>query len=243
MNTLRQLQRIAIVSGIILLTGCAAAHTAISKRNLDVQTKMSDTIFLDPVKPSLRTVFVQVRNTSDKPDLSIETPIKTAIRSRGYTVTDDPDKAHYMLQANILQVGKSDAREIASSLAGGFGGALAGAAVGSQFGSGDGSMAMGIAGAAIGIFADAMVKDVYFSIITDLQISERAKDGVIVTEDNQARLKQGNSGYKAVTSTETTDWKRYQTRIVSSANKVNLEFSEAQPVLIQGLQQSISGIL
>lgn len=44
------LKRIALITAAaFVLTGCAAAHVAISKRDLDVQTKMSDTVFLDPV--------------------------------------------------------------------------------------------------------------------------------------------------------------------------------------------------
>jgi hypothetical protein len=37
-------------------------------------------------------------------------------------------------------------------------------------------------------------------------------------------------------------WKTYQTRIVSTANKVNLEFNEALKSLEDGLVRSISGI-
>ena len=51
---------------VLLLGGCAAVHTSIAKKDLDVQTKMSDSIFLDPVGPDKRSIFVQVRNTSDK---------------------------------------------------------------------------------------------------------------------------------------------------------------------------------
>ncbi len=60
----------ALAIGTLMLSGCSATHTAISKRNLQVQTKMSDTIFLDPVADDKRTVFVQVRNTSDQQGLS-----------------------------------------------------------------------------------------------------------------------------------------------------------------------------
>ena len=88
-----------------------------------------------------------------------------------------------------------------------------------------------------------MVKDVHYSIVTDLQISERAKKGVVVLEENKASLKQGNSGYKNVSSTEETEWKRYQTRILSTANQVNMEYAEAEPELVKGLMRSISGIL
>ncbi|MCC5698300.1 complement resistance protein TraT, partial [Klebsiella pneumoniae] len=57
---------VALALGALMLSGCSATHTAISKRNLQVQTKMSDTIFLDPVADDKRTVFIQVRNTSDQ---------------------------------------------------------------------------------------------------------------------------------------------------------------------------------
>ena len=76
--------RSGVPSLALLLAGCAATTTAISKRNLDVQTKMTESIFLDPVPADQRTVYVQVRNTSDKPDFDIEPAVRSAIESRGY---------------------------------------------------------------------------------------------------------------------------------------------------------------
>jgi Enterobacterial TraT complement resistance protein. len=233
----------ALMSLTLVLTGCSATNTLVKKRDLDVQTKMSDTVFLDPVAPSKRTVFLQIRNTSDKPNLDIKSDIKTKIESRGYKVLEDPSKAHYMIQANILQVGKADLRESENFLSQGFGSAVGGALAGAQFGGGSGRGAASLAGAAIGLVADAMVEDVYYSMITDLQISERASDGVVVTEALDSQLAQGSSSKKVVKSTEKTQWKRYQTRVLSTANKVNLEFAEAEPELKKGLTQSISGLL
>jgi len=40
---------ILLISALTLLLGCGATHTAINKRKLDVQTKMSSTVFLDPM--------------------------------------------------------------------------------------------------------------------------------------------------------------------------------------------------
>ncbi len=233
----------AVIFGALILSGCSATHTMISKRNLDVQTRMSETVFLDPVSPDKRTVFIQVRNTSDKPGLSVEPLIVSAIQQRGYQIMNDPNKAHYMIQANVLQIGKTDLREAEGLFASGFGGGVAGAVVGSQFGGGSGRGTASIIGAGVGIIGNALVKDIYFSMITDLQISERAAEGVVVTEAVDSKLKQGTSGYKSVTSSETTNWKRYQTRILSTANKANLDYEESEPVLIQGLIQSVSGIL
>ena len=57
---------VAAIAFSVILSGCAAVHTSIAKKDLDVQTKMSDTIFLDPVEPDRRIVYLNVRNTSDK---------------------------------------------------------------------------------------------------------------------------------------------------------------------------------
>nr|MDQ6121389.1 complement resistance protein TraT [Klebsiella pneumoniae subsp. pneumoniae] len=53
----------------------------------------------------------------------------------------------------------------------------------------------------------------------------------------------GTSGAKVQTSTETGNQHKYQTRVVSNANKVNLKFPEAQPVLEDQLAKSIANIL
>ena len=130
-NTTRTLAASLILAAfVVALTGCAAVHTSIAKRNLDVQTRMSDAVFLDPVSPDKRTVFVQVRNTSDKPNFDLEGPIRSAISAKGYQVIDDPDAAHFKLQAQILSVSKASVTAAEAALNGGYGAPLAGMVAG-----------------------------------------------------------------------------------------------------------------
>jgi hypothetical protein len=103
-------------------------------------------------------------------------------------------------------------------------------------------IAGGLIGAGLSTLGDALVKDVTFSILTDIQISERAQ-GLAITQNTNSTLKQGTSGNVIVKSTETTSWKKYQTRILSTANKANLKFKDAEPKLIEGLLRSISGLV
>jgi hypothetical protein len=229
------------------LSACAATTTAISKRNLDVQTKMSETIFLDPVPVNQRTVFIQVRNTSDKPDFDIEPAVRSAVESRGYQVVDDPTAAHYLLQANVLQAGRNSDGAAEGTFAGGFGSMILGGAAGAGAGriaSENPGVIIGgaLAGAAVTALADAFVQDVTYSIISDVQVSERAGAGVVVTESARKDLTQGTAGSRMLSSTETSDWKRYRTRVMSKANQANLEFEEAAPDLVAGLTRSIAGI-
>ncbi len=244
---MRRLQAATTIASIVLvLAGCAAAHTAISKRDLDVQSKMSDTIFLDPVPQSQQVVYVQIRNTSDQAEFDIDPDLRNAIEGRGYTITSDIARAHYLLQVNVLQVGKIDPSAADRYFAAGYGSAVGGAAAGAVIG-GIASPTLtgfgigGIVGGAASLVADALVKDVTYSVITDVQISERS--GSAVTERTQQSLKQGRSGTRELSATDTTNWKRYQTRVMSSANQVNLDLPDALPALKAGITRSIAGML
>lgn len=264
MNRTRYLQSFPIMQvallgmGFMFLSGCAASSVMISKRNLDVQTKMSETIFLDPVGPAKKVIYVEVRNTSDKDNFDLEGPVKEAITKRGYRVSLNPDEAHYRLQVNVLQVAKTDVTAAAAALNSGYGGAIGlgavagggiGLAAGGGLGTAGGYRAAaigGLAGAAIGGLTEfatgSLVKDVVFMVVTDVQVVEKAADGVIVRQDSQQNQSQGMGGTQQQTTSEVTKHKKYRTRVVSTANKANLEYEEAAPELTKGLTRALSGL-
>ena len=236
---------------LAILNGCAAVHTSVAKRNLDVQTRMSDAVFLDPVSPDKRTVFVQVRNTSDKPNFDLEGPIRDAIRAKGYQVIDDPEAAQFKLQAQILSVSRASATAAEAALNGGYGAPIAGMVVGAAAGVATGgssqNMAVaGVAGAIVGglveTVVNAAVKDVFFVAITDVQISQKARAGVTGQLDLQVDASQGIGGAETTTFSAITDEKRYRTRVMSTANKVNLKYEEAASELNAGLTRVLAGL-
>ncbi|MDZ7278801.1 complement resistance protein TraT [Pantoea eucrina] len=234
----------AIAAASLMLSGCGAMSTAIKKRNLDVKTQMSQTIWLEP--SNQKTVYVKVRNTSDKDMSDLESLLAQDLRAKGYTVTSSPDAAYYWIQANVLKAEKMDLRQSQGFLTTGYEGAATGAALGAGItaynnASGGTMLGVGLAAGLAGLAADAMVEDVNFTMVTDLQISERSKNAV--TTDNIAALRQGTSGIKLQTSSEEGNRLKYQTRVVSNANKVNLKFEEAKPVLEAQLAKSITAIL
>jgi hypothetical protein len=234
-----------------MLAGCAATHVAIAKRNLEVSTRMSDAVFLDPVGGDKRTVFIYVRNTSDRPNFDIETPLKSAIAGRGYRVVDDPEEAHFKLQAQVLSVSKMSMTAAEAALGAGYGGAIAGVAVGGVAGAATtgtargtaiGAVAGGIIGGIAETIANAAVKDVTFVAITDVQISEKAREGVVGRRDLQVDAQQGVGGSEQSTFSEETTEKRYRTRVISTANKANLKYEEAAAPLNEGLTRVLSGV-
>ena len=59
----KRIFRLIIVGAFItILAGCAAVHTSIAKRNLDIQTRISSAIFVDAVSRDKRIVYVDIRS-------------------------------------------------------------------------------------------------------------------------------------------------------------------------------------
>ena len=231
-----------VLFGLLLIfafVSCSTMHTVVSKRNLDVQTKMSDTIWLEPAAANEKTVFIQIRNTSGK-NLNIEQKVTNILVSKGYRIVNDPAEAKYWLQANILKVDK-----VNLDSDNGFSDAVLGAGIGGVLGaqrSGGAYTALGwgLAGAAIGTLADALVDDTAYAMVTDILITEKTGRNVQTATRNS--VKQGNSGSMTSTSSGSSNMEKYSTRVLSTANQVNLNFNSAIPILEDELGKVIGGI-
>ena len=227
--------------------GCAAMQIALEKKDLKLETKMSDTIFLDIENQLEKSIYVDIRNTSDK-DIDVKSEIIHNLQANGYNVKSKPRDAFYILQANILYVGKADPSALRESLYGGYGGALAGSLGGALIGGGArggkgavyGAGIGGLVGGAAELVTGSLVKDVTYSIVTDLMISEKSSGVVTQTVESDLGLGKGS---KIIQKSESkAKRKRYQTRVLSTANKVNLKFEEAIDPLVKRLARSIAGI-
>lgn len=234
-----------LLAAMLCLSGCAATQVALEKKDLKVETLMSDTLFLDIESAAARTVFVDVRNTSDK-EFDLAERIKSKLQAKGYALATNPRDAGYILQINVLQVGQADPAALRTSVYGGYGSTIGAGLVGATAGAlvaGNAGAGAAVGGAVFGIgdmVAGSLVKDVTFSVMTDIMISEKTTSKV--KEQQTAKLAKGK-GTKIQQSVEKeSNRQRYQTRIASSANQVNLKFEEALGPLQEGLARSISGI-
>ena len=260
-----------IIPSALLLTGCSAADTAINHGQLTIQTHMSETVFLDPVPMAERTIYVSARNTSDHPELDIRGALMQAIMARGYQVTQDPDAAHYMLRVNLLQAGQIDTKSKGALLAANYGepllaGAVAAGGVSAVGGNAAASTATGLGVALASFAANQLVKDVTYSVVIDIQLSERPlKGGTVkqVTKTNAAQANGSldrartaqtmtggavsgtatlNSRVKSQEIEEQVDFKQYQIREVAYADQMNLKFEDAVPQMVTRLSSNLSNL-
>ncbi|PMP64411.1 complement resistance protein TraT [Desulfurella multipotens] len=178
---------------VFYLSSCATVMSGIENAKLQTQAKMSNTIFLTPVGPAQKTIYVQIRNTSQVPMPDLKNMIIQKLEANGYKVIADPQKAHYWLQANVLYMGKeTQFATFDGALAGGFGGALAGASIGQGYGQG----AAALGGAAVGSLLGAAIGsaihvDTYLGVV-DIQVSERVNG--VIKQTVTSNYSQGESG-------------------------------------------------
>ncbi len=230
---------------VALLGGCAAAALSISKKDLDVQTKTSTAIFVEPVSRPMRTVYVEVRSGVAEFNRQAFTRFvkgQFASNDNGYVIVDDPEQAHFQMLVLVLNLEKTSPDAAHAALTQGyssgdaFAGATAGALIGANSRNGYGAYRGAYNGAAVGgllasggsLVANALVHDVTYMLVCDVAVKEKAAKGVLIRKDTSIDTKVSDGGSSQQRVSEVMDKKEYRTRIVTTANKANLELAEAQ---------------
>jgi hypothetical protein len=78
-------------------------------------------------------------------------------------------------------------------------------------------------------------------LVCDIQITEKTKEGVLVRKDTKLNAKVSDAGSSQQTVSEVSDRKDYRTRIVTTANKVNLKIEDAQDLMFKKTAYAMSG--
>jgi len=248
MNHCRKIAAAAMITA--LLSGCAATQTALSKKELDVQSRTSTAIFVDPVAANKRTIYLDVKSGVMEFD---RRKFKEFVREQfthnndnGYKIVDDPTQAQFQMVAYVLNLEKASPTASEQALNQGYSGGaiLGGAALGAMANSSNsynGALAGGIIGGAAEMIAGNMVKDVTYMLVCDIQITEKAAKGVIVRKNSRIHAKISDAGSSQQTVSEASNRKEYRTRIVTTANQVNLKLENAQDLMFKKTAYAMSG--
>lgn len=236
-----------ILALIAPLTGCSSAVRAIKNKDLAVEAKMSNSIFLDAEtltdEPSL---FVRVANTSDFQDIDFAQLLRGKLEAMGYNVTMRAKEATYLVTANLLYMGeKKEGMDEAAILQAGFGGAVLGASIAGLTGSswrGAGGAGL-IAGAAMA-GGEALVGGIFhvdeYMGLVDLQVKEEVEGGV--TGVQTAQVQDGTSTTMQTTRNVAAKRQEYRTRIVVKAKQTRMDRLEACNVIADRLSSQIAGM-
>ena len=86
------------ITTLLFFTGCATSE-------LQTNSRMTQSIFINPVAKNKRLIFVSSKNTSGQ-RINLENTILSELQLKGYTIVDDPEQATYILMMNILYCDK-----------------------------------------------------------------------------------------------------------------------------------------
>jgi len=208
----------------------------------DTDLISSNNFFLPP--STEKTVFIQARNSSDNQEVSFH-DLSARISAKGYQVINDPDRAHYVVLANIVYCNITKPEmPVEAMVASGYGsafnstlGAMQGlasmASMAGPYGAiGGAAASMGLS-AIQGIgdlfssssSAPKMPDDVNYACVADVQITEQT------TRQLPSGMKTGSGQEAGV----------YQTRLAADVHQKKLDEAEATPLLQQKLSAAVAG--
>ncbi len=145
----------------------------------------------------------------------------------------------------VLNLEKTNPTAAEEALNRGYVGSVAaGAAAGALVNKGNpyrGAVGGGLLGGVTDSISGALVKNVTYMLVADVQIKEKARKGVIVRKDSQISAKVSDSGTSTQRVSEVGIRKEYQTRIVTTANKANLDLAEAQDLMFKKTAYAMAG--
>lgn len=225
------------------LSGCASIEKAIEHREIQVGVKMSETIFLDPATLlKNRTAYLRVSNTSDMQEIDFEGLLRNKLTQKGIILTNDPSKAGYLIQVNVLYMDyEKEGLTDAGMVTGGFGGALAGSTIGRDLtGAVAAAGAVGLIGSIVGGLAGSLIHVDTFLGAIDVQIQEKVEGGVKGVM--KADVKQGTGTTLQTEREVKSDFQVYRTRMAAKAKQTNIDKQEAARVISDKLATQIGAL-
>ena len=244
---------------ILIFIGCGTAK-------LQTQTKMTKTVFLNPINPSLKSIYIELKNSSSEELNTLKNQIIDKLELKNYKITSNVQKAQYILRINILSISKK--REN-NSKNGAKDGLIIGSTVNMYNNNGATQTLLGgLSGALIGGLIARSNEDSILQIIVDVNIQEKTNYKITTSINNsydQASINdkkrsgfinsfsgpiRNNDGIgeikdnsvKNSSQTYNTNYIEKRTRIFAEAIKKDLIVNDAILVLEKQIAKKISSI-
>lgn len=213
----------ALVLACMVASGCYTVRTALRYGDMDAQTQVSESVFLELRSDLPQTVYLAEECATGQ-DLTVRPALDRHLAQAGYTLVDSPDKATYVMQINHVRLaeteltGERDLEDAISSalVAGGAAGATAGILGAST----EASVGIGLGVGAAAFALDSRTKHIAHTLTTDVLVTE-----TVPGDGSQRHLR------------------THETQIVSGASKMNLKLEESLPVMLDGTLTSLAHLM
>lgn len=205
---------IMMAAMLAMVTGCAQT---LAHRNLEVNTKVSSSIDLNPdILSAAKPIYLLVRDqtSSNSGGESLQSLVTKKLEAKGYKVTKNSKIASYRLLATFLYLDKAkEGMTEEGAIAGGFGGAILGKDA-ARYTHGEGKSSLSTRGATsflttgLGSLAGSMTSvDSWYGIV-DITVEEPLPHAVT----KKTKINSGNKAKKASGESRVTRTKNGNTQ-------------------------------
>ena len=168
---------------------------------MELETKISRPVYLSDTNLG-KSVFLQIKNSNQDPTGKMKENIISHLKSKNYTLLDTPENAHYLLQANLVQLGQADFLAAKEALEHGFGADISNVDRQAK------RKTLALEGENYSTY----------TVVADIQISEKVNNTIANKEEKE--------GVETFYDIHDIEWNRYTTRVVSSIRSEDLNFEE-----------------
>jgi len=225
-----------------LVGGCAMVEKSVGTyKEMKVQTKTSSALFVDPVPRERRTIYLDVKSgvdTFDRKAFREYVMKQFGTNDNGYQIVDDPDAAQFTMAAYVLNLEETTAEKAAEKL-------VEHTTVRDRRGRVQSVSTTTTEQPKTNLAEMVTGKNTsskkIIALVCDVQIRERAAEGVMVRKDSQVDARVADVGSARQTVSEVSDRKEYRTRILTTAEGTNFELAEVQAEMFKKTAAAMSG--
>ena len=184
-----------------------------------------------------KTAYVHVTNTTGVA-IDLASQVETALKQRGYAITNTADTAMQVVDINIVQAGKNSMDDVHQALKAGYAG-LAAAPTASNPNLQPGGQNLGVA------VSNANILNLTYSVIADVHFAIKARTSTMGVQQPQQVTGASGTSANTLSHTNITNiaWDNYKTRMVSYAIRVHMPFDKAAPILSENIAKKTAQLL
>ncbi|MBZ8006433.1 hypothetical protein AVBRAN9332_09195 [Campylobacter sp. RM9332] len=212
---------------ILSIVGIGFMFGACASNSLELDTKLNNSIFIEPVAKSKKSIFVFAKNTSDC-NVNIESKLIEGLKNKGYTILNEPTNATFIVSTNIVECSKKSEEELKQDALKSINPAFAAFANNKSFAS---SIINNITG-----------EEYTIELKADVNIKQRSANKVI-NQNNNYDIKNSNSSLKLQNNSKSqnyeSDFIENSTIINAKAKQRNIKLEEVLPILENEMAKKI----
>lgn len=230
---------------MMFIAGCAttssSADSAATQEQSNPQTpflktKASKEFVAKPANDTQRTVYVQIENNSNKSDFYINDQLIKDLNEKGYRVVQATDKAHYLLEVQIIDISENDPNIPGTLYKAGYGNRLSDVFSKEVLYQHENQKQ----GKTKEIFNKLIGKGKTYYIVSDVRISIRTRESL--RDDSLAQQTKPANDIQAYFNS-VSHWNRIYARWLSKTSEISMNYEEAKPELERELAKQLANVL